>query len=84
MIRTVIRTALVASLSVLAATRYSITSSTAIGWAAVPSQRGAGIAGKRSTSSRTMSNYALPAPITIEARSSIVVTPEVRRIRPTS
>ena len=45
-------------------------------------QRGVTMTGSFSTSDRTISNEALPEPITIDARSSIVGTPDERRIRP--
>ena len=70
--------------NVRAATRYSIRSSMAIGCARVSTTLGAGIAGSPSTTARTVSKEALPAPITIEARNSIVGTPELFRIAPTS
>ena len=61
-----------------------MTSSMAIGWASVRTQRGVTMTGSRSTSARIISNERLPAPMMIEALSSIVCTPEFRRMRPTS
>ena len=46
----------------------------------VLTQRGVIITGSRSTRARSISNDALPEPITIEARNSIVGTPDSRRI----
>jgi hypothetical protein len=47
-------------------------------------QRGVIITGSRSTSARIISKLRLSDPMTIDARSSIVGTPDSRRIRPTS
>jgi len=52
-----------------------------VGWL---TQRGVTMTGSRSASAHTISNERLPEPITIEARSSIVGTPDSRRMRPTS
>ena len=56
----------------------------AIGWVMVPTQRGVTITGRRSTSARIISNEVLPEPMTIDARSSRVGTPEAASARPTS
>ncbi len=56
----------------------------AMGCVGTATQRGVIITGRRSTRARTSSNERLPDPITIEARSSIVGTPDSRRMRPTS
>ncbi len=56
----------------------------AIGWVRVSTQRGVIITGRRSTSARTISNEVLPEPITIDARSSRVGTPEAASVAPTS
>jgi len=67
-----------------ASARQSTRSSTARGWVGWLTQRGVIIAGSLSTSARTISNERLRDPMTIEARSSIVGTPDSRRMRPTS
>ena len=59
-----------------------MTSSMAIGCALTRTQRGVTITGSFSTSDRTISNEALPEPMTIDALSSIVGTPDERRISP--
>ncbi len=51
-----------------------MTSASAIGWVGVETQRGQIIPGKRSTSATIVSNAALPAPITIAARSVVTGT----------
>ena len=61
-----------------------MTSSIAIGCAAVFTQRGVIITGSRSTSARIISNDALPEPITIDAWNSITGTPLERSILPVS
>ena len=59
------------------AARYATTSSSAIGWVGVETQRGQTIAGRRSTSARMVSKAALPAPTTMAARSVVTgVLPE--------
>ena len=45
-------------------------------------QRGVTITGSRSTSARIISNDMLPEPMTIEARSSMVGTPDDARVAP--
>jgi len=55
-----------------------------MGWVGVATQRGVIITGSVSTRARIISNEALPEPITIAARNSMVGTPDSRRIRPTS
>ncbi len=67
-----------------ASVRYSSTSSIAIGWVRVPTQRGVTMTGRRSTRARIISKDVLPEPMTIDARSSRVGTPEPARTRPTS
>ena len=55
----------------------------AIGCAGTDTQRGITITGSRCTSERIISNDRLPAPMTIEARSSIVGMPDARSTSPT-
>ena len=54
-----------------------------MGWVGDSTQRGVSMTGSFSTSARTSSKERLPDPITIEARNSIVGTPDSRRMRPT-
>jgi hypothetical protein len=56
----------------------------AIGCVRETTQRGISRTGERSTRERTISKEMLPDPIMIDARNSIVGTPDSRRIRPTS
>ncbi len=61
-----------------------MTSSTAMGWARVLTQRGVSMTGRRSTRPRTSSKDRLPEPMITDARNSTVATPLSLRILPTS
>ena len=61
-----------------------MTSSMAMGWAAVFTQRGVIITGSRSTRARIISNDALPEPIMMDAWNSITGMPLERRMFPVS
>ncbi len=61
-----------------------MTSSIAIGWATTRTHWGVTMIGSFSTRARIISNDNEPDPMTIEARNSMVGTPDSRRMRPTS
>ncbi len=64
--------------------RYASTLRMAIGWVRLETQRGQTMAGSRETSERSISNDALPEPMIIAARSSVVGTGPARSTSPTS
>ncbi len=68
----------------VAAARYSMTSSIAMGCAAVFTQRGVTIKGSRSTNARIISNDALPEPMMMDAWNSMTGMPLERRMFPVS
>ena len=68
----------------MAAIKYSMTSSMAMGCAAVLTQRGVTITGSLSTRARIISNEALPEPITMDAWNSITGMPLERKMLPVS
>src|SRR4029450_7185121 len=64
--------------------QYATASSIEMGCVRVTSQRGQIMTGSRSVRALTSSNETLPAPMTADARNSMVSTPDLRRIFPTS